>query len=520
MPTTSTENSSDSMKYWWIGILLATCVGTAARFADLGGQSFWYDEAYSARIAEQATTWELWTGLRKDNGNPPLYYMAHRWAVSVFGTSEAGQRTLAALCGVLTIPLIGLLGRRIAQQWAGLIAAWLFALSPLSVELSNEARTYSMVHLAVTLSALLFIRWLSTMRWSDGVAYLLVTAAACYLHYFVVFFIMSQALAVVVVPQRSRAVWRWCVLMLGVAAIWSCWVLAFLEQVTTPGNLSRMGDAWKMQFASTPVVFSVGRTFAWRDAGPWLLGAAALISLIGFCLPALLGWWKVIRTQPAEGVFLAGWIVLPVLLPLLVAVLLSPIYHHRYGSVGLPAFLILTAIGLGYLSQWMRPIAVTAIVVGTAFSLTNYYTQPLKDDWRSAAHVVLTGASENQCVLADQDSEVLPLLYYARRQGVVPRELYGLNTAEESQGRLRAVRYDAGRKLDADFTDYTDRILQSPRICLALCVPSQSLETHREFFERHGYRLVDEQQFYRVTIAQFERSPEVEIFADNEPRSR
>jgi 4-amino-4-deoxy-L-arabinose transferase-like glycosyltransferase len=101
------------MRYWWLGIFLATGVGAALRLADIGGHSFWYDEAYSARIADEATTWEMWTGARRDNGNPPGYYIAHKWFAAIFGKSEAGQRTLAALCGVLTIPLIALLCRRL-----------------------------------------------------------------------------------------------------------------------------------------------------------------------------------------------------------------------------------------------------------------------------------------------------------------------------------------------------------------------------------------------------------------------
>lgn len=516
------------MKPWLLGIILATLTGALVRFADLGGHSFWYDEAYSARIAEEATTYELWTGARRDNGNPPGYYIAHRWFMMLFGKSEAGQRVLAALCGVLTIPLIGLLTRRILSGplsdstlrkpdaparddesatlagASGLLAAWLFALSPLSVELSNEARTYSLVHLAVTLNAILFVRWLDSQKWHDGLAYLVVTAAACFLHYFVVFFIISQMLAVLA-TRRWSTMWRWCAIMLGVAAIWSLWAPAFLAQVSTPGNLSRMGDAWKMQFAATPIVFSVGRTFAWRDAAPWLLGSAALISFVGFCLPALVGWWRVIRVRFAEGVFLAGWIVLPVLLPLIVAILASPIYHHRYGSVGLPAFVCLVAIGLTQLSRPVRLLCGFAIVVGTAVSLTNYFTQPLKDDWRSASEVILSNVSADDCVLTDQDSEVLPLLYYAKRHGTVPARLYGLSTTGETLDRLRAVRFEGSRKLDPDFRDYTDDILTSPRITVALCVPEQPAEVHLAFFEGHGYRLVDSAEFYRVTVLRFER---------------
>ena len=100
---------------WWLGVLLITCAGAALRLADLGGQSVWYDEAYSSRIASNSTAWELFTGQHRDSGNPPLYYIAHRWSAMLFGDSEAGQRMFAALCGVLTIPLLAGLARALAS---------------------------------------------------------------------------------------------------------------------------------------------------------------------------------------------------------------------------------------------------------------------------------------------------------------------------------------------------------------------------------------------------------------------
>lgn len=504
-----TTATSSSNRDWWLGILAITLLGGLLRFGGIGVQSFWYDEAYSARIAEQSTTWELFTGEHKDNGNPPLYYIAHRWTSEIFGKSEAGQRMFAAVCGVLTIPIIGLLAWRLCNQRAGLIAAGLFALSPLSVELSNEARVYSFLHFITALDALLLVNWLSSQKWRDGLAYLVVTALACYSHYFVVFFVFSHLFAVLTVPHRKQAFLRWCVLMLGVAALWAAWAPAFLEQLRTPGNLSRMASAWKMQFASTPIVFSVGRTFAWRDASKTMLGLAAIASLIGFCIPAFVGWVKLFRTNRPQAVLLAGWVAFPILIPLIVAILKTPIYHHRYGSVALSGFVCLAAIGLSALPMTLNRLSAAVIVCATAYSLTNYFTQPMKDDWRSASRSVLANGPADQLVLTDSDIEVVPFLYYARQAGQVPAEIYGLTGSENVEERLNAVKYEQGKKSERNPSDHSNRILTAPSICLALCLPEHSLEEYQRLFEQHGYELKTEEQFYRITIVRFERRAEL-----------
>lgn len=514
-----TEQLSSNRR-WWAAILLTTAVGAVIRFADIGGQSFWYDEAYSARIAERSTTWELLSGAHRDNGNPPLYYIAHRWTTHRFGTGEAGQRLFAALCGVLTIPVIGRLASRLFDRRAGLIAALLFAVSPLSVELSNEARVYSFLHLITALDALLLIQWLDSQKWRDGLMYLVVTTLACYAHYFVVFFVFSHLVAVLAVADRMPVFRRWCLAMLGVAALWAWWAPAFLDQLRTPGNLSRMAEAWIMQFASTPVVFSLGRTFAWRDAAPALLGLAALISLAAFCIPALLGGIRLLQRNRSHGVLLAGWVLFPVAIPFVAAMLKSPVYHHRYGSVALSGFLCLTAIGIRELPVSLRSATLSVTGIATAFSLTNYYTQPIKDDWRSAARSVLAGTSTEQIVLTDSDIEVLPLMYYAAQSGRLPRDIYGLMASPGFESRFTGVRYEKGRKMEDHPIDHTDRIVAAPSICLALCLPEKPLEIYRRLFAEHGYELTSEEDFYRITVVRFERRREIPARENSLSQSR
>src|SRR5438876_576650 len=84
---------------------------------------------------------------RGSGRTPPFYYMlAWGWA-KLFGTGEVGLRSLSALAGTLTIPAAYAAGRALSSRRAGLIAAALFAVNPLLVWYSQEARAYALLAL-------------------------------------------------------------------------------------------------------------------------------------------------------------------------------------------------------------------------------------------------------------------------------------------------------------------------------------------------------------------------------------
>lgn len=490
---------------WLLLVTLATVAGGILRFAAIGEQSFWYDESVGDALATRATYAELFTGRVRDNGLPPLYYLLDKAAVEHLGTDEASHRTLPAVFGTLTIPLIGLLGRRLHSAQAGAVAAWLLAVSPFQLEMANEARVYSVLHFVLTLDAILFLGWLAVRSWPAGLAYAVATAVACYSHYYVVFFILGQLVVLLMQPDRWRLVGRWCVLMSLAALLWLPWAPAFLGQLTTPGNLSRMGGSWKTQFAATPVVFAVGRTFAWRSAGHLMQGTALAVSLAGYWIPALLGmFWPQAQRRVCVPL-LSAWVLLTILVPLAAAAAGVPVYHHRYASVALPGFLVALAIGLVQLPRIWQSAAALVIVASTAYSLMNYYTAPIKDDWRSAARAILDNAPPGQVVLTDSDIEVVPFLYYVRRNHAQPPPVYGL-MMEQGSSDLMAVKYEDGVKLDRTPRNYTAEILSASCVAVALCVPQREESFYQSLMREHGFRVTKTVHCYRVAIIRFERA--------------
>ena len=72
--------------------------------------------------------------------NPPLYFiLAWVWQ-KVFGNSEIALRSLSALLGTATMPVVYAAARELASRRAGLLAAALAATSPLLIWYSQEVR--------------------------------------------------------------------------------------------------------------------------------------------------------------------------------------------------------------------------------------------------------------------------------------------------------------------------------------------------------------------------------------------
>src|ERR1700687_6368825 len=115
------EGNSFAAWKWVLSLTLVTVLALFLRIMAVDYHSFWYDEAVTAKLTE-ATTADLIQGRVKDNGNPPLYWVLARGWSSVFGRSEIGFRSLSVLFGVLTIPIIAILGRRLLSPAAGLLA--------------------------------------------------------------------------------------------------------------------------------------------------------------------------------------------------------------------------------------------------------------------------------------------------------------------------------------------------------------------------------------------------------------
>jgi mannosyltransferase len=186
------------------GLLIAiTIVAAVLRFATLAHQSYWLDESQAAHEVSLSFGGMLhaWSGYE---GNPPLYLiLAWIWA-RVFGTGEAGLRSLSAVLGVGVIPLIYLSGRELVSRRAGLVAAAFAAVNPFLIWYSQEAREYMLLVFTCAGSLFFFARaWRSPSR-RALIGWAVFSGLALLTQYFAGFLVAAEGL-LLVYCLRSRA---------------------------------------------------------------------------------------------------------------------------------------------------------------------------------------------------------------------------------------------------------------------------------------------------------------------------
>ena len=139
--------------------LLAGIVGVGVwlRFATLGGQSYWFDEAQAAHEL-QLSLGGMLSSMFSIETNPPLYFLLGWVWVHVFGAGEVALRSLSAVAGTAVIVLAYLCGRELVSRPAGIVAAALAALSPFMIWYSQEAREYMLLAALCGASLLYFAR--------------------------------------------------------------------------------------------------------------------------------------------------------------------------------------------------------------------------------------------------------------------------------------------------------------------------------------------------------------------------
>lgn len=189
-----------SRAFWIVAGL--TALAALLRFLTLGVQSYHHDEVVTAVRILPGDFWGAMERVGSSESTPPLYYAAAWLWTQAFGTAEFGLRSLSALAGVATVPVVYLVGLELRGRRAGLVAAALAAVNPMLLWYSQEARAYALLVLLCSLSLLYCARaWRAGGR-RNFLLWGLFSGLALATHYFAIFPILAEA--VLLLRRRGR----------------------------------------------------------------------------------------------------------------------------------------------------------------------------------------------------------------------------------------------------------------------------------------------------------------------------
>ncbi|MBK8231445.1 MAG: glycosyltransferase family 39 protein [Candidatus Eisenbacteria bacterium] len=383
-------------------LLGLTLIAFGLRFFALARQSVWVDEAFSIKYAAVFGRfgWDQWF----ENLHGPLHaLLLHLWS-RLFGTGEAALRSLSALFGAATVPLLYWAVRPRLDRAPALLAAGLLAVSPFHLWYSQEIRNYALLIFFVVLSSGAYLHL--PAGGGRGALYTLANLFGFLSNLAHLFAVMIQAGYEWATQRRIR---RLALVSWGITALaLSPWIYRFwvrhlepsgaldLAPIEATERLRGETTAPWLGIPFTYFVFSVGYSLGpslrelrqgmgfelFRPDLPLLLAA-----MIGFGGAVLLGGRAAWRLR-GEGRYWLLLAFLPTLLTFLVALRNLKVFNPRYAAAALPAYVVLLALGLlaprRIVWRWLLALC---ILVPTGVSLGRYFTDPRydKDDARAAA---------------------------------------------------------------------------------------------------------------------------------------
>ena len=418
--TTARRVASDAnlRSYAWVlhyvvltAILL---VGAYLRLTALNRQSLWFDEIDVVIRAQRPFGQVLHTFVVQGE-NGPLYDVLLAIWIRIAGISEIAVRLPSAVAGTLAIPLLYLLGRRVAGSTAGLLAAGLLAISPYHVWYSQEAKMYSMVVLLALASTYAFVAALETNRKLWWLAYVVSTSLMFYTHVATVLVFAAQSLYAVLSYRQWRGRERsWLIAAAALTVPYlpiAAWAIKVIGgQVVTWQPDVGLWDAIKI----FGIKFAVNR-YDMTDQ----IRAAILYAGLAVIGVVALG---VMRRRHNWWLLFALLTIVPVL-GLWVVSLRQSVFSDRYGIVALPAYLLLIAVAV----TWMiRQRVVFPLGIAAMFLLLTFAWGPLRDvnraqsaqkeDWRSAYAWIGDHAQPGDVILVEPGYMITTYDYFIQRQ--------------------------------------------------------------------------------------------------------
>lgn len=416
-----------------ISLYVLVALAFFLRVWDLGRSSLWYDEILQAQIARGALA-EIFPQLVL-HAAMPLDYFIERLLLAL-GTNEFLLRFPAAAFSTLAVVVLYRIGRLMFGRAVGIISAAFLAASSFAVLYAHEARPYSL-YLLLTLASFYWLyRALQTNRLAHWLWFGVCITGAVLTHLFGLFilvaqltFITSGLIVRAISPRRAKLFSHLSYRTLASAALAA--VLFFIAFSLTPNAQFVWGSALRFfGFLLAPNFSAPDQTFglapgetipafsldflysriAENLSGGGLVATTTFIALgaIGISNLSKKFWTTLL---------VIVWALLPAALILLFLFYRATLFAARYLIAGLPAWLLLCALGVIALGSWipreralMHRAFIAALTLAFLFIMTDRAVSAiavLKEEWRTAGKILDLNVRAGDAVLTPGGTRVV-----------------------------------------------------------------------------------------------------------------
>ncbi len=425
------------------GIYFVLLLSLFVRLINLN-QSLWLDEAISVLAVKNNSFINLITKFSLGDFHPPLYYLILKLWTNFFGYSEISARFPSVIFGVLTVPFVYLIGKKLFNQKTGLVAATFFALNPLAIYYSQEARMYSLVTFALTAAVYFFI----VKKYLLFSIFFLIALYTDYLPWLMIPVLLCHS-------GLSRIILFISIFLLPIFPL-------LFQQLPLGLQTATANPIWSsvvggFNFKSLPLIlvkFIFGRiTIDNKIIYSAVFGSISLIYL-----------WVL---SEAKNKLLWLWLAVPVILGTVISFKIPVFSYFRFLFV-LPAFVLLLAEGAKNRSFFIAFIIIISFV---SIIIFNFNSKFQREDWRSAVKYIQNSGSK---IFMPSLAQAAPLYYYG--PGLIIRDRDTISIGSEKT--IFLVRYVPEI---FDPRDFLRRVL-----------------------ELSGYQKIEEKNFNSIIVGKYE----------------
>ena len=387
-------------------------LGFLIRLVAIGSRGMTYDDTFSIFLSERSLP-EIVRGTAADTMPPLYYFLLHFWIQigSIFGRVHQAWffRLPSVFLSLLAVYLLyRLVNLLFEDRRAGLLAAFLAAISPFQFYHAQDVRNYALL-LCAEIGCLYFTaRLLKTegKKWQDWVGVGGCALAAMYTH--------NAAIFALVLPdiwlffqKRWKILGKLLLVQGGVGLLTLPWLLELPTQLE---KIQRAWWLWKpgwIDLIQIPIVWSAGLPLG----GPWL--AFGLLLGLEICAMMLIQLSK-IRKGAEIGLLVLVMLALPSLLAL-ASYAFRPVFVPRVFILSSMAFFGLAArlISLNWKVAGGRLLLGSFIVAGlvglpSQASFSDFPRAPFE----KAAGLLSLEIKDGDRIVHDNKMSYFPFLFY------------------------------------------------------------------------------------------------------------
>ncbi len=450
----------------WL-IVLLTLVAFVLRLTELTSRSLWLDEGFT--LVRVTGSWSdllrnivpYQGALTVDTNTQAYFALLKLWSIAA-GTTEFALKWISAAAGVLCVPLIAVLARRLVGRSAALLSAILMTLSPLAQWFGHELRMYTLVLCLACLSIYLLHRALaerSSLQVFCALAWVGCMGVAMLTHYsFAALLVVQIAYGMVWFATQRRAAPTpssriGLVPVLAVVMI-GCVVGAIVAVAAgLPALFARLLSGAEYSFAFVPlhtivpsivgqILFGMNTIDPTSGVFTWLVFA--------FCVAGVVAHIALRLPRRANTVYLAVCAAGPVLVWFAISFIKPNFHNVRHLMLVVPPLLVLLA---GLINTFGAPTAKPAIrAITNTFAVcvlaanvnglasTFQRTPDWQDDWRALTQYIRTHWQPGDGLLENAGSPYPVTRLYLGDLPVVPQWLSSFRSMPAAEATAQLVR--------------------------------------------------------------------------------